>query len=168
MNPRRHRVPIVVLRICAAALLCVAAGVPAQTIYRQVDAAGHITYSDRPGDAAGAVTPHERTGRTPSPRTETASALDVASALATNTAISSRHAAVVDASEAARRLRQAQLERRQGAERLSGEQGHSTGAVVVNHRFQRRQEELRRVVEQAQRRSIETSRALRAHRREQS
>jgi hypothetical protein len=139
-----------VWRICAAALLCAAAGAPAQTIYKQVDAAGHVTYTDRPDT-------------TPSPRPATVPALDVANALASNTAMSSRHAATIDANEAARRLRQAQLEREQGAERLPGEQAHDTDASVVNQRYWQRQEELRRVVVQAQRRLDETGRSLRAH-----
>jgi len=91
-------------------------------------------------------------------------ALDVANALASNSAISSRQAAVTDANEAARRLRQAQLEREQGAERLPGEQAHATDASGVNPPYWRRQEELRRGVELAQRRSSETGRSLRAHR----
>jgi hypothetical protein len=89
--------------------------------------------------------------------------LDVANALASNTAMSSRHAATIDANEAARRLRQAQLEREQGAERLPGEQAYGTDASVVNQRYWQRQEELRRVVVQAQRRLDETGRSLRAH-----
>jgi len=149
MNSRR-RVRHSVWRICAAALLCAAAGVPAQTIYKQVDSAGRITYTDRPDT-------------TPSPRAATVPALDVANALASNTAMSSRHAATIDANEAARRLRQAQLEREQGAERLPGEQAHGTGASEANRRYWQRQADLRRVVEQAQRRLDETGRLLRPH-----
>ena len=143
----RHPVRHIVLSILAAALLCAAAGVTAQTIYKQVDAAGRITYSDRPGT-------------TLSP--PTVPALEVANALASNSAISSRSAATIDANEAARRLRQAEREREQGAERLPGEQAHGADANGVNRRYWQRQEELRRVVEQAQRRSGETGRALRA------
>jgi hypothetical protein len=86
----------------------------------------------------------------------TVSALDVASALASYSAISSQRAAVIDTNEAARRLGQAQLKRKQGAQPLPGEQAQGTGASVVNHRYWRRQETLRHVVEQAQRRSNET------------
>ena len=148
MNARRSL--NIVWSTCAVAVFCAAAGVSAQTIYKQVSATGHITYTDRPDPA-------------PSPRPEPAPALDVANALASNTAMSSRHAATVDANEAARRLRQAQLEREHGAERLPGEQAHSTDASVVNQRYWLRQEELRRVVVQAQRRLDETGRSLRAH-----
>lgn len=135
---------------CAMALLHAAAGAPAQTVYRQVDAAGRITYTDRP-DA------------TPPPRAVTVPALDVASALAGNSPMSSRHAALIDANEAARRLRQAQREREQGAERLPGEQARGADASAANHRYAQRQEQLLREVEQAQRRLSETSRSLRAY-----
>lgn len=154
INARHHRVRNFAGRVCAAAFLYVAAGVvPAQTIHKQVDAAGRITYTDRPD-----TTPLPQTEAIPAP------ALDVTNALASNVAISSRQSALTDANEAARRLRQAQLEREQGAERLPSEQAHGTDASVVNPPYWRRQEELRRVVEQAQRRSSETGRLLRAHR----
>jgi len=151
MNSRR-RVWKAAWRICAAVFLCAAAGVPAQTVYKQVDDAGRVTYTDRPDMTL-----------TPSPPTATVSALDVASALATNTPISSRGAALIDANEAARRLGQAELERKQGAERLPGEQAQGADANAANHRYSQRQEDLRRVVEQAQRRSSEADRLLRAH-----
>ncbi len=124
-------------RICAAAFFCAAAGVSAQTIYKQIDAAGRILYTDRPDMA-------------PSPRSATVSALDVANALASNTAISSRPAAIIDANEAARRIGQAELERKLGTERLPGEQANGADTYEVNRRYWRRQEDLRRVVEQAQ------------------
>jgi hypothetical protein len=150
MNARR-RVRSAAWTLCAAALLCAAASAPAQTIYKQVDAAGRITYTDRP-DAA------------PSPQTATDPAFDVASALAGSTAMSSRHAAIIDANEAARRLRQARLERAQGANRLPGEEARGADAGAANDRYRRRQDALWRAVELAQHRSSETSRALRAHR----
>ena len=152
MNSRR-RIWNTAWRICAAAFLCAAADVPAQTIYKQVDDAGRVTYTDRPDMTS---TP------SPSPPTATVSALDVASALATNTAIFSRGAALIDANEAARRLRQARQDRGQGAERLPGEKAQGADANAANHRYSQRQEDLRRMVEQALRRSSETDRALRA------
>ncbi len=142
MNSRRH-VRNIAWRICAAAFLCAAAGVSAQTVYRQADAAGHISFTDRPDT-------------TPSPQTATAPASDVANALARKSSISSRRAVTIDANEAARRLRQAQLKRKQGMEPLPGEQAQGTHAGVVNHRYWQRQEKLRLLVEQAQRRSSET------------
>jgi hypothetical protein len=147
MNAPRRRARNIAWRICAAMVFFVASGVLAQTVHKQIDAAGHITYSDRPDT-------------TPLP--PTVPALDVANALASNSAISSRRAATIDAHEAARRLGQAELERKQGAERLPGEQAHGTDASVANHRYRQRQEELRRAVVQAQRRSDATDRSLRA------
>jgi hypothetical protein len=62
---------------------------------------------------------------------------------------------VVDANEAALRLRKAQLQRKVGAQPLAGEQTHANGSSTPNYRYWRRQEKLRNVVEQAQRRSNE-------------
>lgn len=145
MNSRCRRVRNTVRRICAAAFLCAAAGVSAQTVYKQVDAAGNVTFTDRPGT-------------TLSPQTAAALASDVTNASAGISAISSRRAAIIDANEAARRLGQAQLKRKQGMAPLPGEQVQASGASAVNHRYWRRQEQLRGLVEQAQRRSSETSR----------
>ena len=47
---------------------------------------------------------------------------------------------------------------------LPGEHAQGTGAGAVNHRYWRRQEKLRIVVEQAQRRSNETGRLQLAQR----
>lgn len=148
MNSHSRQVRNIVWKICAAAFLCAAAGVSAQTVYKQVDAAGHITYTDRPDTA-------------PSPPTVEVPALEVANALASNSAMSSRSAAIINANEAARRLRQAEREREQGAERLPGEQAHGADVNEMNRRYWQRQDELRRAVEQAQRRSGETGRVLR-------
>jgi len=71
---------------------------------------------------------------------------------------------MVDASEAARRLGQARLEREQGAQALTGEQARGTNAGAVNHRYWLRQEKLRRMVEQALRRSNETHPSKRVRR----
>ncbi len=71
---------------------------------------------------------------------------------------SPRAAAIVDAKEAARRLRQAQLTRNQGMEPLPGEKAQHARDGVVSERYLRRQEKLRLLVEQAQRRANETSR----------
>jgi hypothetical protein len=88
----------------------------------------------------------------------TVSALDVRHALARNAPISSRNASMVDVNEAARRLGQAQLEREQGAEPLSGEHAEGMEGSAVNLRYWQRQEKLRLAVEQAQRRSNEAHR----------
>ena len=71
-------------------------------------------------------------------------------------AIAPRRGARVEVNEAARRLKQAQLQRKQGAEPLPGEFTRDAGTRTVNYRYWRRQEKLRIVVEQAQRRSRET------------
>ena len=148
MNSCRHGRKLV-SRICTAALLCSAAGVSAQTVYKQSNAEGRITYTDRPD-------------MTPSPPTATVPALDVVNALASNSAMSSRGAAIINSNEAARRLRQAERERGQGAERLPGEQAHGADVNEMNWRYWQRQDELRRAVEQAQRRSDKAHHALRA------
>jgi len=134
-------------RTCASALLCAAAGVSAQTLYGPVDATGRTAFTDQ-------------TYTSPSLRTATVSALDVANALSNHSAISSRRSAVIDTNEAARSLVQAQLERKQGAQPLPREQAQ--GTRVVNHLYWRRQEKLRRVVEHAQRRLNETRASHRA------
>lgn len=123
MNSRRH-VRNTVQGICAAAIVCAAAGASAQTV----------------------------------------SAWDVASALARGSAISSRSAAMVDASEAARRLGQARSEREQGAQALPGEQAQGANAGAVNHRYWQRQDKLRRMVERALQRSNETHHSKRVRR----
>lgn len=150
MNPRR-RIRNSVWRICAAALLCAAAGVSAQTIYKQVGPGGSITYTDRP-DA------------TPSAQPAPAPALDVASALAGNSAMSSRGAALIDANEAARRLEQAQRERAQDEKRLPGAQADGADAAVASDRHQSRLERRQRAIERAQIRLNEARRSLYVHR----
>jgi len=89
----------------------------------QVDAAERITYSSQSGTKR-------------SPR----------KARATYSVMSAQHAAKVDASEAARRLAQARLQREQGVLPLAGELVRGTAANAVNHRYWQRQEKLRIVV----------------------
>ena len=137
--------------VCAAALLCGTAGVSAQAIHKEIDAAGRVTYTDQPDT-------------TPTGHLATVPALDVANALARNAAISSRLAATVDADEAARRLGQALLDRKLGAARQPGERVHGADAAAADLRYRLRQEDLQRDVEQALRRASVTSRSLREHR----
>jgi hypothetical protein len=140
MIPRRHARKTT-LAICAAAFLCAAASASAQTVYKLVDAGGKITFTDRPDEARIS-------------QADVAPELDVARPPPRISGISSRRAAAaVDANEAARRLRAAQLKRKQGMEPLPGEQAKSG---VANDRYWRRQEKLRLLVEQAQRRQRET------------
>lgn len=87
--------------------------------------------------------------------------LDATQAWAGSTAVSSRDNAMVNASEAARRLAQAQLERTQGAKPLPGEMAQGSGASAGDHHYRQRQEKLLHVVEQAQRRFDKTHLSLR-------
>ena len=121
MNTRR-RLPSIAFSICAAAFLCGAPCVSAQTIYRVLDDEGRATFSDR-APARAAIAP--------------------------------RRGARVEMKEADRRLKQAQLQRKLGAEPLAGEFTRDAGTRTVNYRYWRRQEKLRQVVEQAQHRSNE-------------
>lgn len=133
------------MAIWAAALLCAATGVPAQTLHRQTDAGGRITISDR-ADA------------TLSPPAEPVAAPAAARVL--RSGISPRRLAMIEANEAQRVLRQARLARERGAEPLPAERVRGAGAGAVNHRYWRRQEKLRHDVEQVLRRSNETRRML--------
>ena len=149
MNTYRRRVRIVAMAIWAAAFLCAATGVPAQTLHRQTDSEGRTTFGDR-ADA------------TPSPRTETVEAPEATPVR--KSVISPRRSAMIEANEAQRVLKQARLARERGAEPLPAERVRSAGAGAVNHRYWRRQEKLRRDVEQALRRSNETRRSFHASR----
>ena len=132
------------MSIFAAALACAAAGVSAQAVFKVVDAGGKIMFTDRPET-------------TPAPQAEAAPELDQARSPARIAGTSSRRAAaIVDANEAARRLRQAQLKRKQGMEPMAGERAQGAQGGAVNVRYWRRQENLRLLVEQAQRRQRET------------
>ncbi len=149
MNTHRRRIRMVAMTIWAAAFLCAATGVPAQTLHRQTDVEKRITFGDR-ADA------------TPSPPAETVAAPEATRVR--KSAISPRRAAMIEANEAQRVLRQARLARERGAEPLPGERVRGAGAGAVNHRYWRRQEKLRRDVEEVLRRSNETSRTLHASR----
>lgn len=128
------------------ALLCGAGLVAAQTIHRQVDAAGHITYSDIAGE--------------PAPASRRPGAAEVRHALDNETAISSRSAAAIDAEEAERRLARSKLQRAEGESPLAGER-EPGGSRALNHRYWQRQEKLLRRVDEAQRRVDETRPARR-------
>lgn len=110
-----------------------------------------MTFTDRPDPA-------------PSRLAVADPAADVASALASDSAMSSRRAAKIDAIEAARRLRQARQEHEQGAKPLPGEQPRGADASVRNDRYTKRQAKLQRAVEQARRRLNETRQSHRASR----
>lgn len=119
-------------------MLCAASGLCAQGLYKQVDAAGQVTFSDTPGGSS-APAPAA------APRRVRYGSMSVQDARA------------VDASEAARRLSKAQRERRQGAVASRAEQ-RGPDATTVGYAYWQRQEKLRQNVEHAQRRANDVQR----------
>lgn len=73
--------------------------------------------------------------------------------------IASKRSAEINAREAERRLEQAQLNRREGAEPLPSERVQVNGTTTVSYAYWKRQEQLRLAVEKAQRRWNQTHRA---------
>ena len=129
--------------LLAAVLALCAASASAQVVFTSVSLDGHKTFSDRIDTSTEPVpeaTPVFAGRRTP----------------AGTMAKGSRSAALVNSSEAGRRLARAQLDRKQGMQPLAGEHSTIADASVLNQRYWRRQEKLREAVEQAQRRSNET------------
>src|SRR5258706_5209982 len=88
------------------------------------------------------------------------SAREVSSALARTAHISTQSGARVDAQEAALRLVRVQLARDESARPLPAEYVHNGETRVPNYAYWRRQEKLRLMVEEAQRRSNETNRLM--------
>src|SRR5689334_17360069 len=72
--------------------------------------------------------------------------------------IAPRRGGKVDVNEAARRLEQARQARMHGLEPRPGEIVRVSGTRTLNYRYWQRQEKLRRDVELAQRRSLDTQR----------
>ena len=142
MDPRLHFRSIAA-NLCALALLCAATGTQAQTIYKQVDAAGKVTFTDRPDSSLPA-------------QSMTGPLLEAPKPPVGVVLITSRRSAAINANEAGRRLAQAQLMRREGEGLLPGDLTHGSGEKVPNQRYWRRQEKLRVLVEQAQQRTNET------------
>jgi hypothetical protein len=153
---RKH----MIWKFCAAAILCGSEGGSAQTIYRQLDSTGVITFTDRP--AADRVVESYVKSSIALPRAVNGNRSDVADALARNTAMSSTYAATIDFNEAKRRLMRARENRQEGMELRSGELADSSSTGAMHKRYQNRQERLRREVVAAERRSLETSLAQRA------
>jgi hypothetical protein len=147
-------------KLCAAAILSSGGGVSAQTIYKQVDAAGRTLYTDRAvaeGIAmANARSPAQQPGPLSPSRIATGTRSDVAEALSSSSAMSSMYAATVDFNEASLRLRQAQQSRLDGVERRPGEWTDSADSAT-DKRYQKRQQRLGRAVEAAERRLHQTS-----------
>jgi hypothetical protein len=145
--------------MCAAGILCSGEGALAQTIYKQIDAAGHVMFTDRP--AAGMVVPHatllsHEGGSVSPPRRANGVWSDLAKALLSHSAMNSINAATIDFNEATRRLLQARQDRQEGMEPRPGEQADSAGVSAMNRRYQRRQQKLEREVVAAELRSHET------------
>jgi hypothetical protein len=140
------------VHMCATGILC-SRGLLAQTIFKDIDAAGRTTFADRP--AAGLVVPRETLPGQERPRIASGTRADVAEALASNSRMSSMYAADIDFNEATRRLWQARANRQEGVEPRAGEWADNAGAM--NQRYQRRQKRLEREVVAAERRSRETS-----------
>jgi len=151
MSPRRC-LRSIASSLCALALLCAAHGALAQTIYKQVDLAGKVTFTDRPDINLPALAMR-------SAAHAMAPALEAPTPPARVGLMSSRSSASIDANEAGRRLAQAQLQRTTGADLLPGDR-HGSGEGVPNQRYWQRQDRLRVQVEQAQQRSTETRLAL--------
>ncbi len=128
-------------KLCAAAVLCAAVGVSAQTVHRQTDGDGRITYTDR----LEAKSPPQAGGAAQS---------DVAGALARQSPMTSKAAATIDFNEANRRLLRAKQSR---LEALAPRPGEHASVSLLNERYLRDLPRLNREVAAAQRRSNETS-----------
>lgn len=136
MNFRSRGIPNAISGACAAGLFCLATACSAQAVYRQVDAAGSITYTDRPDPEAAEVS-------------LIVSSPDAPVFTQRGTGVSARRANRVDVSEAARRLSDARAQRVRGEAPLPGERSLGADLGPVNERYWTRQEALRRMVELA-------------------
>lgn len=143
MKSCHNRALNVVWRICATAIFCVAAGASAQSVHKEIDIDGRITFTDRPE-------------ATPLPRTATGSDSGVAVALGRNAPMTSMSAATVDFDEATRRLVRARQHRQEGLDPRPGENADAVDIRMMNERYLRDQRRLDREVAAAQRRSNET------------
>jgi uncharacterized protein YdiU (UPF0061 family) len=162
-----QRLPRVALRkhtmsiMCAAAILCCGEGALAQTIYKQMDATGHTTFTDRPAAdsmlAPYATTSSQERSSVSPPRIARGTRSDLTEALFSNPAMTPMHAATVDYNEATRRLTQARQSRQEGIAPRPGERADNAGASAMNTRYQRRQQRLQRDVVAAELRSQQTS-----------
>jgi hypothetical protein len=131
-------------KICAAAMLCVAAGASAQSVHREVDIDGRITFTDRTETMA-------------LPQATMAQGADVASVLAGRSPMTSMEAANVDFKEATRRLVRARQSREEGMGPRPGESADSAAIRKMNENYLQDRQRLDREVAAAQRRSNKTS-----------
>jgi hypothetical protein len=105
--------------MCATAILCSSGGLLAQTIFKEIDAAGRTTFTDRPAAGLGVpreTLPDQERGMASPPRIAGGTRTDVAEALASNSRMTSMYAADIDFNEATRRLWQARANRQEGVE----------------------------------------------------
>ena len=144
MKYRNNRSLNAVWRTCAAAMLCVAAGASAQSVHKEVDIDGRITYTDRTEAMA-------------LPQATMAQGSDVASALAGRSPMTSMEAANVDFNEATRRLVRARQSREEGMRPRPGESADSAAVRKMNENYLQDRRRLDREVAAAQRRSNETA-----------
>jgi hypothetical protein len=128
--------------LLAALLALCAASASAQTMYTTVSPDGHKTFSDRADP-------------TPEPVAEAAPAKAIWRTPTGTMAKGSRGAALVNASEAERRLLQTRKTRSKGMALLPGESDMVPGGTLVNARYWNRQERLELDVERAQSRANE-------------
>jgi hypothetical protein len=150
----------VMAKMCAAAIAigCCGASVSAQTIYKQIDAAGRTTYTDRPAaDSVVTTSPYPKRGPASPPRIAKRTRSDVSKALFSSSAVTSIYAATVDFNEATRRSGQARQSRQEGIEPQLGERTGNAGTSAMSARYQRRQRKLEREVVVAELRMHETS-----------
>jgi hypothetical protein len=143
--------------MCAEAIVCSSEEALAQTIFKQIDAAGRTTFTDRPAANAMLVpcvtfSGPER-GSVPPPRSVIRARSDLEQALFSHSPMVSMHAATIDFNEATRRLTQARQGRQDGVEPRPGERTDSAGTSAMDKRDQRRQQRLERDVVAAERRS---------------
>lgn len=143
----KSRIDQLARKICTAAMLCAAAGASAQTIYRQVDGGGHVTFTDR-------------TETTPLSQAAPAQGSDVATALARRGPMNSKDAATVDNDEAARRLARAQKNRGEGNGPRPGETADGAMVRKLNEYYLQDKKKQDREVAAAQKRSNQTSTGL--------
>jgi hypothetical protein len=137
----------------AAALLWAATGASAQlAVYKNVNPDGPAADTERTEIAP------------PSPPNGAEADAPAAAPKKYRYIVPARLAAQVNASEAKRRLEQAERKRMLGEDPLAGERIPAVHGVAVNSRYWRRQEKLRIEVDQAQRRVDATQRPLLATR----
>jgi hypothetical protein len=147
--------------MCVAAILCSGQGVLAQTIFKQINAAGHTVAGDRPavGAPVGSYPTNPNQNRDSSLRSPIAhgTAPDMAKPFSSSSAKILIDAATIDFNEATRRLKLARRNRQAGMELWPGERAESARVSALAKRYQRRQRKLEQEVVAAELRANETA-----------